>query len=101
MLAQVRLSPLLQRCGRGAPSGNGAAASGLDCSADWAAMLSLGEQQRLAFGRCALKNGGGTRKGRLLCCSFLGDCRYPGHKLTHTWALQEDNASPETQCQFV
>jgi ABC-type uncharacterized transport system fused permease/ATPase subunit len=51
VLAQVRLSQLLQRCGPGAPGGNGAAASGLDCRTDWAAMLSLGEQQRLAFGR--------------------------------------------------
>ena len=54
VLAQVRLSPLLQRCGPSASAnsnGNGSAAVGLECRADWAAMLSLGEQQRLAFAR--------------------------------------------------
>ena len=55
VLGQVRLSPLLQRCGPAASSsssnGAGSAAVGLDCRADWAAMLSLGEQQRLAFAR--------------------------------------------------
>lgn len=96
MLAQVRLSPLLQRCGPRAPSGNGAAASGLDCRADWAAMLSLGEQQRLAFGRCASMNEDGTHKGRPLCCSLLGGCRYAGHGLTLTWALQRHKISPGT-----
>ena len=51
VLAQVRLSPLLQRCSQASSNGSGAPAAGLDCQADWAAMLSLGEQQRLAFGR--------------------------------------------------
>ena len=56
VLGQVRLAPLLQRCGPAASAsssnGDGSAAVGLDCRADWAAMLSLGEQQRLAFARC-------------------------------------------------
>ncbi len=47
----MRLSPLLQRSSQASSNGNNAAAAGLDCQADWAAMLSLGEQQRLAFGR--------------------------------------------------
>ena len=55
VLGQVRLAPLLQRCGPPASAsssnGDGSAAVGLDCLADWAAMLSLGEQQRLAFAR--------------------------------------------------
>ena len=46
----MRLEALLERCG---PSGgNGARPpTGLDWAADWAGMLSLGEQQRLAFAR--------------------------------------------------
>ena len=50
-LRRVRLEALLQRS---APSGgNGAGPpTGLDWAADWAGMLSLGEQQRLAFARC-------------------------------------------------
>lgn len=34
-------------------SGGGGGARGLDATADWASMLSLGEQQRLAFARYA------------------------------------------------
>jgi ABC-type uncharacterized transport system fused permease/ATPase subunit len=76
-LRRVRLGPLLERCagavaGLGGPSadaeahgcgggtegstssGGGAGASALDCVADWAQVLSLGEQQRLAFARLLL-----------------------------------------------
>lgn len=44
VLRQVQLGPLLERV----TDGGG---SGLDTAADWASMLSLGEQQRLAFAR--------------------------------------------------
>ena len=44
VLRQVQLGPLLDRV-------SGDAGVGLDTSADWASMLSLGEQQRLAFAR--------------------------------------------------
>ncbi len=44
VLRQVQLGPLLDRVSRDA-------GAGLDTSADWASMLSLGEQQRLAFAR--------------------------------------------------
>ena len=44
VLRQVQLGPLLDRV-----SGDGGA--GLNTTADWASMLSLGEQQRLAFAR--------------------------------------------------
>ena len=37
----------------GAADGGGGGARGLDATADWASMLSLGEQQRLAFARYA------------------------------------------------
>ena len=43
MLRAVRLEGLLQREAGGE--------RGLDCRADWASILSLGEQQRLAFTR--------------------------------------------------
>eukprot|EP00897_Mesotaenium_endlicherianum_P006237 jgi/Mesen1/5641/ME000286S04858 len=42
VLARVRLSHLMRRC------------EGLDASVDWASVLSLGEQQRLAFARLLL-----------------------------------------------
>lgn len=45
-LWQVRLGSLLERLSE--ESGGRA----LDCVADWAGMLSVGEQQRLAFARC-------------------------------------------------
>jgi hypothetical protein len=45
---QVRLAELLQR--RVSSGGGG---SMLDSVQDWASILSLGEQQRLAFARCA------------------------------------------------
>ncbi|KAA6420322.1 MAG: abc transporter family [Trebouxia sp. A1-2] len=44
VLRQVQLGPLLDRV-------SSDAGAGLDTSADWASMLSLGEQQRLAFAR--------------------------------------------------
>ena len=44
VLRQVQLGPLLDRVSEGA-------GLGLDTTADWASMLSLGEQQRLAFAR--------------------------------------------------
>lgn len=71
VLRQVRLEALLERSaqppassggrsggsglGNGSHSGsNGTGpATGLECAADWAGILSLGEQQRLAFARCA------------------------------------------------
>jgi len=43
-MRQVQLGPLLDRV-------SGDAGAGLDTSADWASILSLGEQQRLAFAR--------------------------------------------------
>ena len=66
----MRLDALLHRNGgagqnrNGGAGQNGAASAGgsqngrtgghgLDAVADWASMLSLGEQQRLAFARCA------------------------------------------------
>ena len=39
--------------GGGGGGAGGAGGCGLDAVADWASMLSLGEQQRLAFARCA------------------------------------------------
>ena len=45
MLRAVRLEGLLEREAGGQ--------TGLDCRADWASILSLGEQQRLAFTRQA------------------------------------------------
>ncbi|GBF88477.1 hypothetical protein Rsub_01190 [Raphidocelis subcapitata] len=75
-LQKVQLSSLLERCrvaaraGRGSGgggggaagsggggsgiSGGGAGASPLDCVAEWSQLLSLGEQQRLAFARLLL-----------------------------------------------
>lgn len=60
-LRKVRLGVLLERTfaagGSGNRSGNGSngavetPTNGLDCVADWASVLSLGEQQRLAFAR--------------------------------------------------
>lgn len=53
-LKQVRLDVLLERSPPSAvtSSSNGAGpATGLDSMADWAGILSLGEQQRLAFAR--------------------------------------------------
>ena len=53
-LRQVRLDALRERAPPSAASSssNGAApATGLDAMADWAGILSLGEQQRLAFAR--------------------------------------------------
>ena len=47
VLRQVQLGPLLDRV----TDGEGC---GLDTTADWASILSLGEQQRLAFARYAL-----------------------------------------------
>ena len=61
-LRRVRLGALLSRSGGAGQNGaagaggsqNGRAGGhGLDAVADWASMLSLGEQQRLAFARCA------------------------------------------------
>ena len=49
MLRQVRLGLLLSRS---SPGSNGSGArTGLDNLADWGGVLSLGEQQRLAFAR--------------------------------------------------
>ncbi|CAL8470471.1 g10013 [Coccomyxa elongata] len=56
-LKQVRLDALLERSPPSAAtsSSNGAGpATGLDSMADWAGILSLGEQQRLAFARILL-----------------------------------------------
>ena len=47
VLRQVQLGPLLERVSKDA-------GAGLDTNADWASMLSLGEQQRLAFARYAI-----------------------------------------------
>ena len=61
-LQRVRLGALLSRsggagqngaAGAGSPQNGRAGGHGLDAVADWASMLSLGEQQRLAFARCA------------------------------------------------
>ncbi len=53
-LRQVRLDALLRRSSASS-SNNGSngtgSATGLDSLADWAGVLSLGEQQRLAFAR--------------------------------------------------
>jgi hypothetical protein len=49
-LETVRLGQLLERCQRMSCPGSGP----LDLVADWSGMLSLGEQQRLAFGRLLL-----------------------------------------------
>ena len=52
MLRRVRLGLLLER---GAGSGNARTTGrGLEHLADWGGVLSLGEQQRLAFARCLL-----------------------------------------------
>jgi len=80
-LRRVRLGALLQRDGSGAAAGGrggggGGAPAGLDAVADWASMLSLGEQQRLAFARC----GGRTRvcassvrgEGQRVACDQCG-----------------------------
>jgi hypothetical protein len=53
-LRQVRLDALLSRASpssSGNSSNGSGAAIGLECMADWAGILSLGEQQRLAFAR--------------------------------------------------
>ncbi|KAK9808588.1 hypothetical protein WJX72_000137 [[Myrmecia] bisecta] len=49
VLVRVRLGALLERNSKAEASGNG-----LDTVADWAGVLSLGEQQRLAFARVLL-----------------------------------------------
>ena len=56
MLKKVRLGLLLERGGERGAQSNGASSSGraLDNLADWSGILSLGEQQRLAFARCIL-----------------------------------------------
>jgi hypothetical protein len=79
----VRLGALLQRdgsggsvSGRGGGAGGGAASgapSGLDAVADWASMLSLGEQQRLAFARC----GGGRPRASPACGGQVEGCLCP------------------------
>ena len=48
-LEEVRLGDLLARCAVGASGED--VACGLDADLDWSALLSLGEQQRLAFAR--------------------------------------------------
>ena len=51
VLREVRLGHLLDRQQQqGAAAASGSAL--LDLEADWASVLSLGEQQRLAFARC-------------------------------------------------
>ena len=71
VLRRVRLGLLLER---GAGSGNARTTGrGLDHLADWGGVLSLGEQQRLAFARCLLSP---QRKGivrKPLCVSRMAD----------------------------
>lgn len=53
----MRLDALLERSSptaAGSSSNGTGPATGLDTMADWAGILSLGEQQRLAFARSAL-----------------------------------------------
>ena len=64
MLRAVRLEGLLQREAGGE--------RGLDCRADWASILSLGEQQRLAFTR----QGDLMRRPHALSCNTI---EHPHH----------------------
>ena len=78
VLQRVQLGHILQR--------HGGSAASLDQTEDWASVLSLGEQQRLAFARCAL--------GRLLMlCRGVGgkeSCHIHNgcHGLMHVSAVQ-------------
>lgn len=51
VLEQVRLEQLLERRRSTTDASEAAEPSGLDRLADWGGILSLGEQQRLAFAR--------------------------------------------------
>lgn len=104
VLAQVRLAPLLQRSGP-ASSGsnaNGSAAMGLDCRADWAAMLSLGEQQRLAFGRCAFRKMRHFGKAECIAChEAMTSCCMRGMRVLRICLSLEASLVPAAEVRSI